>query len=62
MWPEKPLPLRDAGHVDDVAGREEGDVELLADGVGVVAFLVEPELAQDRELGQVLELARSPAC
>ena len=57
MSPEKPLPLLDAGHVDDVAGGEEGHVELLADRVGGVAVALEPELANDGELGQVLELA-----
>ena len=56
MWPEKPLPLRHARHVDDVAGGEQGHVELLADGVGRVVRALEAELAKDRELGQVLEL------
>ena len=49
------LALADPDHVDDLAGREQGDVELLPDGVGL-AVIVEAELAQDGDLGQVLEL------
>ena len=50
------LALGDAGHVDQVAGREQvAERERLADGHVVDA--VDPELADRGDLGQVLELA-----